>query len=200
MDSCFSYDGELNSIANSNSTHWQAGLAKYKNKLITVGGYHLEGSNSGRTEQMERMKNGTFIWSVVAHRFSSAQDHSLVTVPPSDMNEEFVLLIGGTVTAYDQSGNFGAFHDIVLKFNGTWSYFGMLKKRRKYHSSIYWNGAVYVIGGIHGNLDENRKVKMEVWKIHDSPNEFNTSENWPELFDWFKPHLFIVEDSFFPDY
>ena len=35
----------------------------------------------------------------------------------------------------------------VFKFDATWSPFGALKKPRKGHASIYWNGAVYVIGG-----------------------------------------------------
>ena len=44
------------------------------------------------------------------------------------------------------------------------------------------------------------KTKMEIWNIEDSPNEFQTTENWPELDDWMNPHLFIVPDSFFPDH
>ena len=88
----------------------------------------------------------------------------------------------------------------IFKFNGTWYYdFGRLNKPRKYHNSIYWNGAVYIIGGIYGyNLGD--RTKMEIWKIEDSPDQFKTSENWPELDGWTNPHLFIVPDSFFPDY
>ena len=78
--------------------------------------------------------------------------------------------------------------------------FGKFKKSRNYHSSIYWNGAVYVIGGMTSYLREDGQAKMEIWKIADSPDEFKTSENWPELDNWTNPHLFIVPDSFFPDY
>ena len=79
----------------------------------------------------------------------------------------------------------------------------MLNKPRIYHSSIYWNGAVYVIGGYSFNYPydfSNARAKMEIWKIADSPDEFKTSENWPELNQWMNPYLFIVPDSFFPDY
>ena len=67
-----------------------------------------------------------------------------------------------------------------------------------YHNSIYWNGAVYVIGGIY-NWDD-RNTKIEIWNIKESPDKFKTKENWPELFGWAFPHLFIVPDSFFPDH
>ena len=153
---------------------------------------------------MERKKNETFIWSVVESKFQfeAFHENSLVTIPHSDMNEEYVLLIGCNIlTNNDLPQNF----DAVLKFNGTWSYFGKLKKQRHFHKSIYWNERVYVIGGVHGNSDltdsdEVSKTKMEIWKIKDSPDEFKTTENWPELQGWEHPHVFIVPDSFFPDY
>ena len=90
----------------------------------------------------------------------------------------------------------------VFKFNGTWYNFGKLKKTRKNHNSIYWNGAVYVIGGNYdnSNFDEDIETKIEIWKINDSPDQFMTSENWPLLHDWKFPYLFIVPDAFFPDY
>ena len=114
------------------------------------------------------------------------------------MNEEYVLFIGGNALAYNDQ-RFSA----VFKFSGTWSYFGKLQKKRWGHASIYWNGRVYVIGGDSGDQDgliEYSKTKMEIWKINDSPDEFKTTENWPELDNWTSPHLFIVPDSFFPDY
>ena len=86
----------------------------------------------------------------------------------------------------------------------SWFAFGKLNKPRGYHNSIYWNGAVYVIGGLHDyELYYNEgdyNTKMEIWNIIDSPDKFKTKENWPELFNWYRPHLFIVPDSFFPDY
>ena len=101
--------------------------------------------------------------------------------------------------------------DSVFKFNGTWFPFGKLKSPRQFHSSIYWNESVYVIGGtssptvVSGAAFEWQnwslaKTKIEIWNINDSPDKFVTKENWPELFSWRKPHLFIVPDSFFPDY
>ena len=152
----------------------------------------------------------------LANPFSAGggiSEYSLITIPSSDINEEYVLLIGGANSYVGKGyfGNVGKFEqlDIVFKFNGTWSPFGQLKKPRFRHSSIYWNGAVYVIGGqpaeawteYNYNLGNTTyRTKMEIWNIKDSPDQFNSTENWPELFDWLKPHLFIVSDSFFPDY
>ena len=116
--------------------------------------------------------------------------HSLVTIPPSYLSEEYVLLIGGNSYGYLKN---------VFKFNGTWFSFGQLNRPRAWHNCIYWNGAVYVIGGIH-RYSSSERTKMEIWKIKDSPDQFETLENWPELNDWNWPHLFIVKDSFFPDY
>ena len=78
----------------------------------------------------------------------------------------------------------------IFKFNGTWLPLGRLNKPRYMHNSIYWNGAVYVIG----LYDSGDNTKMEIWNIKDSPDQFKTKENWPELFDWHDPHLFIVPD------
>ena len=44
------------------------------------------------------------------------------------------------------------------------------------------------------------KTKIEIWNIKESPDQFKTKENWPELFGWAFPHLFIVPDSFLSDY
>ena len=88
----------------------------------------------------------------------------------------------------------------IFKFNGTWFPFGQLNKPRNSHNSIYWNGAVYVIGGRNDLIDDEKfKTKIEIWNMKDSPEHFKTIENWPELNDWLDPHLFIVSDSFFPD-
>ena len=166
---------------------------------------------------MKRTKNGTFIWSDVAgiplidvnssgiYYPVSFYDHSLVNVP-SDIDEEYVLLIGGLV---EINQKLMGMQRAVFKFNGSWSYFGDLNKPRAAHNAIYWNGAVYVLGGSYivpslplvypEDDDDSGKTKMEIWKIEDSPDEFKTSENWPELNSWFDPQLFIVPDSFFPD-
>ena len=55
------------------------------------------------------------------------------------------------------------------------------------------------IGGLE-DLIRQGETKMEIWNIKDSPDKFKATENWPELFEWFNPHVFIVSDSFFPDH
>ena len=197
---------------------------KYKRNLVTLGG-----TKNQKTEVMERNSNGTFVWTTLESDFEfserSIESHSLVNIESSHVHEEYILLIGGM--------NFDAtymYTQHVFKFNGTWFPFGQLSRPRAYHSSIFWNGAVYVIGGRCAlsywtsdelsfgssysssypvdelqyksgyEVDKEHKVSMEIWKIQDSPNQFTTTENWPDLFDWEKPHLFIVADSFFPDH
>ena len=66
---------------------------------------------------------------------------------------------------------------------------------------------MYVIGGLYDLYHYNDRLKlwkiqtkMEIWNIKDSPDQFKTKENWPELFKWNFPHLFIVPDSLFPDH
>ena len=155
---------------------------------------------------MKITKNGTFIWSDVVgitlidvwgfYHPLNLFLHSLVNVP-SDINEEYVLLIGGIV---EINQKVMGIQTAVFKFTGSWSHFGKLNKPRVFHNSIYWNGAVYIFGGVYSrDVDDAEKTKMEIWKIEDSPDEFKTSENWPELDEWYNPHLFIVPDSFFPD-
>ena len=106
------------------------------------------------------------------------------------------VLIGGS---YLNESNHLRIMNNIFKFNGTWFPFGQLNKPRFNHNSIFWNGAVYVIGGFYDS-GKAENTKMEIWNIKDSPNRFRTNENWPELFKWFWPHLFIVPDSFFPDH
>ena len=197
--SCYSFNGKLNYIGDSNYDH-ALGLARYKSNLLTLGGYYSEEEMKTVNQEtviLTRDKNKNFSWSVVEpvdFKFTPGKyitGHSMVTVEPSDINEEYVLFLGG--------------HDyleleIVFKFNGTWFPFGKLKKRRYWYNTIYWNGAVYVIGGHYDNIHENGKTKMEIWNIKDSPDQFKTKENWPELFYWMWPHLFIVPESFFPDH
>ena len=187
--SCYSFDGELTKIGDSNAGHWFGGLANYKNHLVTVGGL-----GNKITEIMERKRNGAYTWSVVEQDFEfnkkeELSHHSLVSIPSSQTCEEYVLLIGGT-GGTDAQNN-------VFKSNGTWFNFGTLNKPRSDHNSIYWNGAVYVIGGRH--KANKKRTKIEIWDIANSPGVFNSSENWPDLLDWANPHLFIVSDSFFPD-
>ena len=164
---------------------------------MTIGGGYYNGTNySGnqKTEILRIDESKNFSWSVVESDFTftegeSIEDYSVVTVESSDINKEYVLVIGGYNGRQKKKD--------VFKFNGTWFAFGKLNKQRYFHSSIYWNGAVYIIGGLH---DDFEKTKMEIWNIKESRNKFKTKENWPELIGWNWPHLFIVPDSFFPDH
>ena len=242
---CYSFDGNSigkisnTTIGDSNFEHYKGGLIKYKRNLLTVGG-----TKNQKTEILERNNNGTYIWSTLEPDYeftewqlwNGIQSHSLVNIKSSDMNEEFILLSGGY--NYDITWS-TEFEERVYKFNGTWHHFGQLRRPRAYHSSIYWDGAVYFIGGRYhfddlqykmnteyyffkneysnyseeyysesvvnnsvSEVDDGEKSRdrMEIWKIQDHPDRFETTENWPELFNWEKPHLFIVPDSFFPDH
>ena len=192
--SCYSFDGKLTFIGNSTYEHYYGGLTKYKEGLLTVGGRWV----AQKTEIMKMDENKNCSWSVVEpdfkfNRNSSIYSHSLVTIESSDINEEYVLLIGGISDRYRIMQN-------IFKFNGTWFPFGQLNKPRNSHNSIYWNEAVYVIGGRNDLIDDEKyKTMIEIWNMKDSPEHFKTIENWPELNDWLDPHLFIVSDSFFPD-
>ena len=191
--SCYSFDGNINYIGDTKFDHWGAPMTKYKRNLITIGCYSV------KTELLQSNKNGSFIWSEVEsdfriERFKDLFGHSLVTIPASDIKEEYALLIGGTNLRMDQISN------SIFKFNGTWFQFGTWNKPRRYFSSIYWNGAVYFIGGEYGDSEDDQKTKMEIWQVTNYQREVETSENWPELDYWKFPKLFIVEDSFFPDY
>ena len=166
---------------------------------MTVGGRGFDSWDNQKTEIIKMDENKKCSWSVVEpdSKFGPGESiyyHSLVTVESSDINEEYVLLIGGLTNRRRMKN--------IFKFNGTWLIFGQLKKPRRYHNSIYLNGAVYVIGGRtkKDGFDVEHKTKIEIWNIKDSPDQFKTKENWPELFSWDNPHLFIVPDSFFPDH
>ena len=200
--SCYSFDGKLTHIGDSNYKHYYGGLAKYKGSLLIVGGGYLRNSalyGNQKTEILGIDETKNFRWSLIEEDLKFSLDeyyiifgHSLVTVESSDRIEEYVLLIGGY--------NGRQIVKDVFKFNGTWFPFGQLNKPRANHNSIYWNGAVYVIGGDYDFFGDYDKTKIEIWNIKESPDQFKTKENWPELFGWLDPHLFIVPDSFFPDH
>ena len=242
--SCHYYDGKLTKTADSEMRHSLGAMTKYNETLLAVGGSWNIFQSS---DIMKQDENKNFTWTGLSNglfpsgteqRFRFTQGrmiywHSLVTVESTDINEEYVILTGGFNDWQEPLEN-------VFKFNGTWFLFGKLNKRRMNHSSIYWNGAVYVIGGqyyegvgggyereensyIYSDsyfsdsddwsvqigyengmlvtpIDDPYKTKMEIWNISNSKDQFNSIENWSELFGWEWPHLFIVHDSFFPDY
>ena len=201
--SCHYYDGKLTKTADSEMRHSLGAMTKYNETLLAVGGSWNIFQSS---DIMKQDENKNFTWTGLSNglfpsgteqRFRFTQGrmiywHSLVTVESTDINEEYVILTGGFNDWQEPLEN-------VFKFNGTWSLFGQLNKPRFYHNSIYWNGSIYFIGGRHV-LDEYGKTKIEIWNTEHSPDEFQTTENWPELFGWQYPHIFIVSDSFFPDH
>ena len=92
--SCYSFDDKLIYIGDSNFNHNFGGLTKYRENLLTIGGF----SEGQKTEIMKKDENKTFNWSVVEAEFTFSRgdrvmyQHSLVTVESSDVNEEYVLL------------------------------------------------------------------------------------------------------------
>ena len=197
--SCYLFDGKMiYFIGDSKHHHSWGGLTKYKNTILTVGGgfYSPSGTFYGnqKTEILKQDENQNSSGPPVEKDFKFTRgewiiEHSLVTVESSNLDTEYVLLIGGM--------NRWRSLKKVFKFNDGWFPFGKLKKSRSEHNSIYWNGAVYVIGG---NYETDGKTKIEIWNTEDTPDKFKTNENWPELFSWVDPHLFVVPDSLFPDY
>ena len=183
-------------IGTRNFPHARSGLAKYNKTILTVGGMNQI------TEALKLEGDTNSSWSVIDQEFKFSEGeaiscHTLLTIESSDMNEEYVLLIGGNnrdVIKQDYSPQSN-----IFKFNGTWSPFGNLNKSRINHQSIYWNGAVYIFGGAYGWNWYDVDTRSEVWNIKDSPDQFQTMENWPTLQNWNLPFLFIISDSFFPD-
>ena len=205
--SCYSFDGDLHYIGDSNYTHRSGGLAKYRGNLLSVN------TDLGKTEILGRVGSKTFSWSDAEPDFKFKHNRfekntlfehfSLVTVESSDINKEYVLLIGGRVDEMHRKREDLTTRQNVFKFNGTWSPFGKLKHRRYWHTSIYWNGAVYLIGGKSKgsiSLGDQRShtmatrsdyndeyMKMEIWNIADSPDQFKTTKTWPNLNNWLCP-------------
>ena len=209
--SCYLFNDKLNYIGDSNYGHFDGGLVKYKSNFLTIGGGHYSRDkvySNMKTELLKIDENKLFSLSIETDfKFTqgySIYSFSLVTVESSDINEEYVLLIGGfnssrVTPSYISRSDISPLRN-VFKFNGTWFRFGKLNNPRTGHSLIHWNGAVYVIGGRNDLIDyEKYKTKIEIWNMKDSPEHFKTIENWPELNNWLDPHLFIVPDSFFPD-
>ena len=102
-------------------------------------------------------------------------------IPGNENIEESVLLIGGLGA---QSGNLVPRHHMlkeVFKYNGTWSSIGQLQKPRRSHSAIYWNGAVFVIGG---TAKHNDHLKTEIWNISARVCDLTFIATWCNLSRW----------------
>ena len=87
------------------------------------------------------------------------------------------------------------FSDKVYKYNGNWSFFGNLQKKRAFHGSISLNGRLLIIGGY--EMWGNFWAKTETWDT--SKSRFETELTWPELYNgqWTN-HVFAVPDYINP--
>ena len=75
-------------------------------------------------------------------------------------------------------------------------FFWKSSKTRAYHSSVFLNGRVLIIGGKEN--DDNDPIKTETWDT--SKSRFETESSWPELNDWFTDSnlAFIIPDYINP--
>ena len=122
------------------------------------------------TEILDQTGNGAYKWSINRdYNFSPTGDifgYSMVNVPQTKTNEEYLLLIGGCYSFAQMKTNPSVYSDKVHKYNGSWSFFGKLQKTRGSHSSIFLNGRVLIIGGA-ANW-EDRWQKTEIWDTKNS--------------------------------
>ena len=78
--------------------------------------------------------------------------------------------------------NPNAYSKKVHKYNGSWSFFGNLRKTRAFHSSLFLDGRVLIIGG--GVNWGNRWQKTEIWDTKSSKVRFPISANKVPLFNF----------------
>ena len=193
LKNCYQFDdGELNHFADANEDHHGARLGTYKDQLITVGDW----KNNQKTEILQSY-NGQYKWTVgPEYDFSPTGvifDYSMVNVPKIGLNEEYLLFIGGLYSYDERMTNPYVYSDKVHKYNGQWSFFGNLQKKRAFHGSVFLNGRVLIIGGVE-NWDEPW-IKTETWDT--SKSRFETESTWPELYDW-NYLVFVVPDYINP--
>ena len=120
--------------------------------------------------------------------------YSMVNVPKIGYNEEYLLLIGGLYSIDEAKTNPDMYSDKVHKYNGKWSFFGNLQKKRAYHGSVFVNGRVLIIGGYENW--ENDWIKTETWDS--SKSRFDSESIWPELSNWTYNHVFIIPEYINP--
>ena len=113
----------------------------------------------------------------------------MVNVPQIGFNEEYLLLIGGCIDGLILCSSFS---DKVHKYNGRWTFFGNLQKKRAFHNSVLFNGRVFIIGGREDG--RNGWKKTEIWDI--SKSRFETESTWPELNWWitYSNYAFLVPE------
>ena len=94
----------------------------------------------------------------------------MVNIPKTETIEEYLLLIGGCYSLVQMKTSPNAYSSNVHKYNGSWSFFGNLKKTRAFHSSLFLNGRVLIIGG--GVNWSDRWQKTEIWDVKNSEVSF----------------------------
>ena len=85
-------------------------------------------------EILERSQAGPYKWTINRdYKFSPTGDifgYSMVNIPQTDSNEEYLLLIGGCYSLVEMKTNPNVYTNKVHKYNGSWSFFGNLQKVR----------------------------------------------------------------------
>ena len=183
--SCYKYDdGELTHFNDANEDHALARLGKYRDQLVTVG----DVASNQKTEILDESFDGEYKWTLGPdYNFSRSgyiYDYSMVNIPKMGSNEEYLLLIGGQF-------DWNLFLKKVHKYNGSWSFFGNLRKTRAHHNTVLLNGRVFILGGRnHGDY----WTKTEIWDT--AKSRFKTELTWPELYWWTTAsnNAFIVPD------
>lgn len=134
----------------------------------------MNGIHSNSTEILDQSQTGTYKWSINRdYNFSPTGDifgYSTVNVPKTETKEEYLLLIGGCYSLIEMKTNPNAYSKKVHKYNGSWSFFGNLRKTRAFHSSLFLDGRILIIGG--GVNWDNRWQKTEIWDTKNSEVSF----------------------------
>ena len=86
------------------------------------------------TEILDRSQAGPYKWTINRdYKFSPTGDifgYSMVNIPQTDSNEEYLLLIGGCYSLVEMKTNPNVYTNKVHKYNDSWSFFGNLQKVR----------------------------------------------------------------------
>lgn len=92
------------------------------------------------TEILDRSQAGPYKWTINRdYKFSPTGDifgYSMVNIPQTDSNEEYLLLIGGCFSLVEMKTNPNVYTNKVHKYNGSWSFFGNLQKVRTPDSGV----------------------------------------------------------------
>ena len=85
----------------------------------------------------------------------------MVNVPRTKTYDEYLLLIGGCYSLASMKTDPNVYSNKVHRYDGKWSFFGILQKTRAFQSSLFLDGRVLIIGG--GVNWNDRWQKTEIW-------------------------------------